>query len=101
MNAILVDQVTAVYVVLAVSSAIFGGIFAFVWRLSRRARLPAKARAMALGAQLLMWAAVAVLAVTGVVGSVDTVLILSLGALLADWLIVFSCLWRLDKASKA
>ncbi len=101
MSAILVDQITAVYVVLAVSFAIFAGIFAFVWRLSRQAGLPPGTRGMALGFFVLMWAVFGVLAGIKAISSVGTVLTLSMAALLADWLVLFFCLWKLDKASES
>lgn len=101
MGGILVDQVTAVYIVLAVAFAIYGGVYLYVWRLGAQARHDGKALTLGFLAMAALWAALAALGVGKMVASVDTILIVAAAAVLACWLLIFYFLWRLDQASKA
>ena len=101
MGGVLVDQVTAVYIVLAVAFAIYGGVYAYVWRLGVLAGPGAKALAAGFVAMIVMWGVFAAMGIARVVASVDTMLFLAALAVLASWLLIFYFLWRLDQASRA
>lgn len=101
MGALLVDQVTAVYIVLAVAFAIYGGVYAYVWRLGVLAGSSAKALGVGFVAMAATWGLFAVLGLVRAVASVDTMLLLAAVAVLASWLLIFYFLWRLDQAFRA
>lgn len=99
MGGILVDQVTAVYVVLAVACAIYGGIYAYVWRLGSSARYLSRPLAVGFVAMAALWGIFVILGVGRVIASVDSMLLLAALAVLASWLLIFYFLWRLDSVS--
>ena len=98
MGALLVDQVTSVYIVVAVAFAIFGGIYAYLWRLAGQAGKPGGTGA-GIVAMVLLWLVFAALGLGGVIRSVDTLLLVAAAAVLAVWLLIFYSLWRLDRSS--
>jgi hypothetical protein len=97
MDALLVDQVTALYVVLAVALVVFGGVFAYLWRLS--AQTHRRAGEYAAGGLLLVAIVLGFgsLAATRAITSVDVALWLVMACLLGVWLGLFYCVWRLDR----
>lgn len=99
MDAILVDQVTAIYVVLAVAMAIFGGIYAFIWRLARQAGMGGSNLAAGFVALVALWGALGVMALAKVVTAVDVLLVVAAVSVLVAWTLIFSALWRLDSAT--
>ena len=101
MDAILVDQVTAVFVVLAVAMAIFGGIYAFVWRLAGQAAERGDAFLVGFFGMLVLWALLAVLALAKVVTTVDLMLMVAAVSVLVAWMLIFSALWGLDSATSS
>jgi hypothetical protein len=101
MDAILVDQVTAIYVVLAVAMAIFGGIYAFVWRFAGQAGLKGNSLQMGFVGLVVLWGALGVMALARVVTTVDLMLAVAAVSVLVAWILVFSALSRLDGATSA
>ena len=99
MDAILVDQVTAVYVVLAVAMAIFGGIYAFVWRLAGQAGLKGNTLLAGFAGLVTLWGALGAMALAKVVTAVDLMLVVAAVSVLVAWILIFSALWRLDSAT--
>jgi hypothetical protein len=99
MDAILVDQVTAIYVVLAVAMAIFGGIYTFVWRLAGQAGLKGNTLLLGFVGLVTMWGALAVMALVKLVTAVDLMLVVAAIFVLIAWILIFSALWRLDSAT--
>ena len=83
MDAILVDQVTAIYVVLAVAMAIFGGIYAFVWRLAGQADIGGSNLAAGFAGMVVLWGALGFTAVAKAVTAVDLMLTIAAVAVLA------------------
>lgn len=100
MDAILVDQITAIYVVLAVAMAIFGGIYAFIWRLGGQAGQQGTPFVAGFAGMVVLWAALGAMAVAKVVTAVDLMLMVAAVSVLAAWMLVFSALWRLDNAAR-
>jgi hypothetical protein len=98
MDALLVDPITAIYVVLAVAMAIFGGIYAYVWRLGGQSAL-GSSLASGFVALAMLWVSVAVMALAKVVTEVNLVLVVAAVSVLAAWLLIFLALWRLDSAT--
>lgn len=98
MDAILVDQITAIYVVLAVAMAIFGGIYAFVWRLGGQSGMGSTV-ASGFAALVILWVSLAVMGLAKVVTEVDQMLVVAAVSVLAAWILIFSALWRLDSAT--
>lgn len=98
MGAILVDQITALYVVLAVAYVVFGGVFVYLWRMN--ALLRQGTRPYILGVMTL----VVLLLVLGglwqgkVISGEDTALLAVMSAILALWVGIFAYIWRLDNA---
>ncbi|MDP3047503.1 MAG: hypothetical protein Q8O07_08510 [Chloroflexota bacterium] len=101
MDAILVDQVTAIYVVLAVAMAIFGGIYAFVWRLGGQAGMGGSNLAAGFAGMVVLWGALGFMALAKVVTAVDLMLVVAAVSVLVALMLVFSALWRLDSATSA
>jgi hypothetical protein len=99
MDALLVDQVTAIYVVLAVAMAIFGGIYAFVWRLAGQAGLNGNTLLTGFVGLAVLWVLLAVMGVARAVPLVDPMLVFAAVSVLAAWILTFVALWRLDSAS--
>ncbi len=99
MDAILVDQVTAIYVVLAVAMAIFGGIYAFIWRLAGQAGLGGNSYLSGFVGLVVLWGALGAMALAKVVTAVDLMLLVAAASVLVAWLLIFSALWRLDGAT--
>jgi hypothetical protein len=99
MDALLVDPITAVYVVMAVAMAILGGIYAFVWRLAGQAGAGARSLAVGFAGMVVLWAALGFAAVARMVTAVDLMLMLAALSVLAAWMLVFFALWRLDSAT--
>jgi hypothetical protein len=99
MDAILVDQITAIYVVLAVAMAIFGGIYAFVWRLAGQAGLQGNPLLVGFVALVMLWGALAVMAAVKLVTAVDVMLAVAALSVLIAWILIFFALWRLDSAT--
>lgn len=98
MDALLVDQITAIYVVLAVAMAIFGGIYAFVWRLGGQAGMGSSI-ASGFIALVMLWVSVAVMGLAEVVTEPYLTLVVAAVSVLAAWILIFSALWRLDSAT--
>lgn len=96
MEAVLVDPITALYVVLAVACVVFGGIFIYLWRMN--ALLRRGARPYILGAVAL----VMLLLVFGglwqgkVISGEDIALLVVMLAILALWMGIFAYIWQLD-----
>jgi hypothetical protein len=101
MGGILVDEVTAVYIVVAVAFAIFGGIFGYVWRLAASAGGAVRGVAAGFGLMAVIWLGFGAAGVMQVVKAVDAMLLLAAGGVLACWLIIFYFLWQIDRASGA
>lgn len=100
MDAILVDQVTALYVVLAVALVVFGGVFAWLWRLNGQAGLPVRPYVVGSVVLALLVLALGGVAMARAVTQVDTALWLVMLVLLIVWSGVFTLLWRLDGATR-
>lgn len=101
MVGILVDQVTAVYIVVAVAFAIFGGIFAYVARLAATANAGGRQVGVGFGVMVAIWLVFGVAGVMRLVPTVDAMLIFAAGGVLACWLLIFYFLWQIDRASRA
>ncbi len=99
MGAILVDQITAVYIVVAVAFAIFGGIFGYVWRLWAAAGVGSRAVAGGFAVMVAIWVGFGVAGVLQLVKTVDVMLLLAAAGVLACWLMIFYLLWRTDRAT--
>jgi hypothetical protein len=89
MDAILVDQVTA----------IFGGIHAFVWRLAGQAGLKGNTLLLGFVGLVTLWGALALMALVKLVTTVEMMLVVAAVSVLFAWILVFSALWRLDSAT--
>jgi hypothetical protein len=99
MDAILVDQITAIYVVLAVAMAIFGGIYAFVWRLAGQAGQRENTLLAGFVGLATLWGVLAAMALAKLVTAVDLMLVIAAVSVFAAWMLIFSALWRLDSAT--
>jgi hypothetical protein len=100
MDAILVDQVTALYVVLAVAMVVFGGVFAWLWRLNAQAGLHGRPYKVGVALFALLVLAFGGVAAGRLVSQVDTALWLVMVTLVAVWCGTFYLLWSLDSATR-
>jgi len=96
MEAVLVDQITALYVVLAVAMVVFGGVFFYLWRLSALLRRGAGPYALGAGALIALLLGLGGLWQGKVIASEDMGLLAVLLAILVVWAGIFVYLWRLD-----
>jgi len=100
MDALLVDQVMAVYVVVAVAMAILGGIYAYVWRLSAMTGLSQRRLGLGFAGMVVLWLVLAAAAAARVFATVEPVLVLAALAILSIWALIFYFLWELDRTSR-
>jgi hypothetical protein len=99
MVGILVDEITAVLIVVAVACAIFGGICGCVWWLANLSGRKVRGVGLGFGVMVAIWLAFAAAGMLHLVPVVSTMLYLAAGGVLICWLIIFYFLWNIDRAS--
>lgn len=98
MSGLLVDDITALCIVLAVAFVVFGGVYAYVWRLAAAVGVARGPAAIGFVALLAVSTVSLGLGLGGAVKGIDVMLALGALSVLANWLLVFGLVWSVDRA---
>jgi hypothetical protein len=101
MGAILVDQITALYFVLAVAFVVFGGIYAYLWWLSSKSGLDVRGLGAGFAAIAVLAAALFSLHAVNAVTTVEVMQVVAAVSVLAVWIILYVALRRLNGAMRS